>query len=62
LPAITTDVKGANAQGLDILFIAAGIHAREAQDDDGRIAPDRLGALLERADAHARWALPELSW
>jgi HAD superfamily hydrolase (TIGR01459 family) len=59
---IATDVKGANAQGLDILFIAAGIHAREAEDEHGGLAPDRLGALLRRSEAHARWAVPELAW
>jgi HAD superfamily hydrolase (TIGR01459 family) len=59
---VATDVKGANAQGLDILFIAAGIHARDAQDEHGGIDADRLGALLRRSEAHARWALPALSW
>jgi len=59
---IATDVKGANAQGLDILFIAAGIHAREAQDGAGQLDPGRLDALLERSGARARWALPELAW
>jgi HAD superfamily hydrolase (TIGR01459 family) len=59
---IPTDVKGANAQGLDILFIAAGIHAREAQDGRGQLDPGRLGALLERAEARARWAMGELAW
>jgi HAD superfamily hydrolase (TIGR01459 family) len=59
---VPTDVIGANAQGLDILFIAAGIHAREAQDERGGIDADRLGALLRRSEAHARWALPALSW
>jgi HAD superfamily hydrolase (TIGR01459 family) len=59
---IPTDVKGANAQGLDILFITGGIHAGEAHDDRGRIDEGRLAALLEHADAQARWALPALAW
>jgi HAD superfamily hydrolase (TIGR01459 family) len=59
---IATDVKGANAQGLDILFIAAGIHGREAEDGRGGIDADRLSALLRRSEAHARWALRALAW
>ena len=59
---IATDVKGANAQGLDILFVTGGIHAREAQDGRGRIDKGRLGTLLRRSDAQARWALRELAW
>ena len=59
---LPTDVLGANAQGLDLLFIAAGIHAREVQDESGKLDPERAMAFLRRADAHARYALDELCW
>lgn len=59
---IATDVKGANAQGLDILFVTDGIHAREAQDGRGRVDKAKLAALLKRADVHVRWAVRDLAW
>ncbi len=59
---LPTDVLGANAQGLDLLFIAAGIHARDVQDESGKLDPERAMAFLRRADAHARYALDELCW
>jgi HAD superfamily hydrolase (TIGR01459 family) len=49
---INTDVKGANNQGLDCLYIASGIHAAEGEADD----------LLARAGAHAAWSLAALTW
>ena len=57
---LATDVAGANAQGLDLLFIASGIHAAEAMDDAGALDPARLDAMLDRAGAQARWAAPRL--
>jgi HAD superfamily hydrolase (TIGR01459 family) len=59
---VPTDVKGANAEGLDLLFIAAGIHARDAQGPDGKLDGTRAAEMLRRADAHARYALNELCW
>jgi HAD superfamily hydrolase (TIGR01459 family) len=59
---VPTDVRGANLQGLDLLFISAGIHAREAEDGRGRLDKARVGALLRRSDAHARYAMRELAW
>lgn len=58
---LPTDVAGANAQGLDVLFIAAGIHGAEALADDGL---DVAGAqaLLREAGLTATWAMPELVW
>jgi HAD superfamily hydrolase (TIGR01459 family) len=49
---IGTDVKGANNQNLDCLFVTGGIHAAEGEPAD----------LLERAQAHAAWRLAHLSW
>ena len=58
---IATDVAGANAQGLDLLFIAAGIHGADAIGLDG-LDPAALGKLLEEKGARAAYALPELRW
>jgi HAD superfamily hydrolase (TIGR01459 family) len=49
---IGTDVKGANSQGLDLLYISGGIHAAEGDAQ----------ALLARAGAHAAWSLAGLVW
>jgi HAD superfamily hydrolase (TIGR01459 family) len=59
---LPTDVKGANAEGLDLLFIAAGIHAKEAQGPDGKLDGARTAEMLRKADAHARYALNDLCW
>ena len=57
---LATDVKGANAQGLDLLFVAAGIHGAEALDAQGALDPARTAALLAAQGLHARYALPRL--
>ena len=49
---VGTDVKGANAQGLDLLYISSGIHAAEGDP----------AALLARAGAHAAFSLAGLVW
>ena len=57
---LPTDVAGANARGLDLLFVAGGIHAAEVLGADGRLDPALTAALLGAAGAHARYALPRL--
>ena len=42
-----TDVRGAAGQGIDVLFIAGGIH-RDETLTDGRPDPDKLAALFAR--------------
>jgi len=59
---VATDLAGARAQGLDALFIASGIHARAALGADGRLAPDRLEAVLAREGASAKFAMAPLAW
>jgi ribonucleotide monophosphatase NagD (HAD superfamily) len=59
---VGTDVKGANGQGLDCLFVAAGISSAETLGLDGLLDPARLEALLLREGAYARYALPDLRW
>lgn len=59
---VITDVMGANAQRLDCLFIAAGIHGAKAQGADGRIDADKAAALLAEETAYARYAMLDLAW
>ncbi len=59
---LPTDVLGANGQGLDLLFIAAGIHAAEATDAQGRLDPLRLKALLDVQTAEAKYVADALRW
>lgn len=59
---VRTDVAGANNQGLDLLFVAAGIHAAELEGPDGRMDPARVDTMLSAAGAHSRWAAPDLRW
>lgn len=42
-----TDVKGAAGMGIDVLYVADGIHAAEYQKD-GRLDPALLSAFLEK--------------
>lgn len=57
-----TDVRGANAQGLDLLFIANGIHGADAVGADGRLIAAGVDRLLAEHGSHARWAMPDLTW
>ncbi|WAC48532.1 TIGR01459 family HAD-type hydrolase [Asticcacaulis sp. SL142] len=58
---LPTDVLGANAQGLDLLFIAAGIHAVEATGADGKLDPHLLTAVLQSQNAQAKYVAAELA-
>ncbi|MDP1617771.1 TIGR01459 family HAD-type hydrolase [Phenylobacterium sp.] len=58
---VATDVKGANAQGLDVMFIAAGIHGAETITPHGLDAA-AVEALLRKEGAHARFAMADLAW
>jgi HAD superfamily hydrolase (TIGR01459 family) len=59
---LPTDVTGANAAGLDCLFVTAGIHAADTQDAEGRASAARTGAFLAEGGAHAAYALAALAW
>jgi HAD superfamily hydrolase (TIGR01459 family) len=59
---IATDLRGAAAQGLDCLFIAHGVHAADALGPDRRLDGERLGGLLAREGAQARFAMTGLHW
>ena len=53
-----TDIKGANAEGLDVVFIADGIHGEEVEP----YSPEHLTALLAKSGCHADAALRALKW
>jgi HAD superfamily hydrolase (TIGR01459 family) len=59
---LATDIAGANAQGLDALFVAGGIHAAEVRGVEGRLDPGALAGLLAAAGVAARYAMDALSW
>lgn len=46
--AMRTDIAGAQRQGLDALFITAGIHYDEVHGEGGRAAAENLGELFSR--------------
>ncbi|MBI1361426.1 MAG: TIGR01459 family HAD-type hydrolase [Alphaproteobacteria bacterium] len=55
-----TDVRGANAMGMDALFIGGGIHGHAMADGEGFL--ESAQAVLAADGAVARYAMPELSW
>ena len=59
---VVTDVMGANAQALDCMFIAQGIHGDKARGEDGAVDAERAGALLKAETTYARYASLELAW
>ncbi len=59
---VVTDVMGANAQALDCLFIAQGIHGDAARGADGSLDPEKAAALLRAETTYARYAALELRW
>ena len=54
-----TDVRGAEAFGLDVLYISGGIHAQHYVEG-GRTDEDRLAAFLAEEGAHPKWWMPRL--
>ncbi len=54
---VPTDIKGANAQGLDVLFVASGING-----GDGTLDAGRAEALLAPEAATATYAMADLAW
>jgi ribonucleotide monophosphatase NagD (HAD superfamily) len=56
---VMTDVKGAEQAGIDVLYVSAGIHAREygeTQEPD----LDRLAAFLDKHGQHPVAVIPRL--
>jgi HAD superfamily hydrolase (TIGR01459 family) len=59
---LPTDVRGAQDQGLDCLFVAGGIHGLEVAGPDGRTDPAKVRELLGAAELNAAYAMTTLSW
>jgi ribonucleotide monophosphatase NagD (HAD superfamily) len=59
---LATDITGAQAQGLDRLFIAAGIHAAEVRDSGGRLSARAVDDLLAAGGLRADFAMGDLAW
>jgi HAD superfamily hydrolase (TIGR01459 family) len=57
---VITDIAGANAQGLDSLFIASGIHG-ETLRSDGMLDPTKVDAALAAEGARANYAMAALT-
>lgn len=61
--ALRTDVAGAVLQGLDVLFVTAGIHRDEShRTGDGRLDPDAYQRLIEAAEHRPLAAIEMLTW
>jgi len=58
---LPTDIRGANAQDLDVLFIANGIHGAEIVGPGG-LNPALAADLLRQEGLHARFAMTDLVW
>lgn len=58
---LPTDVRGANARGLDVLFVASGIHGAETIGPDG-LNDDAVADLLRQDGLTANWAIADLVW
>jgi HAD superfamily hydrolase (TIGR01459 family) len=59
---LPTDVRGANARGLDVLFIASGIHGGETIGPDGTLNAAAVADLLRQDGLTATWAMADLVW
>jgi HAD superfamily hydrolase (TIGR01459 family) len=55
-----TDIRGANREGLDALFVVDGIHGAELAAG-GDLVVDAQ-ALMRREGAEARYLMPSLAW
>jgi HAD superfamily hydrolase (TIGR01459 family) len=53
-----TDIKGANEEGLDVLFIADGIHGEDVEP----YTPEHVTALLASGGTHGKHVLRALRW
>lgn len=58
---LPTDVRGANARGLDVLFVASGIHGGETIGPDGLKAA-AVADLLRQDGLTATYAIADLVW
>ena len=57
---ILTDIKGAEASGIDAVFVTAGIHAAEYAGSGGAADASRLAAFLDRHGLQPVATMPRL--
>lgn len=57
---ILTDVKGAENNGIDVLYVSGGIHAREYGEEVHQPDARRLAAFLEQHGHHPVAVIPRL--
>ena len=60
--SFATDIRGANAAGLDALLVARGIHAEDLVDSNGRLDGDRIARHAAAAGVSVIGAMSELVW
>ncbi len=56
-----TDITGANAQGLDCLFIASGMHGEALKNQAGGLDPAKVDAALAAEGVRATYAMAALA-
>ena len=59
---VSTDVRGAQGQGLDCLFLWGGVHAADLTQGSEAPVEERAAEFLARHGAVAKYAMPELIW
>ncbi|MEL6364952.1 MAG: TIGR01459 family HAD-type hydrolase [Pseudomonadota bacterium] len=59
---LATDIAGANAQGLDVVFVASGIHGEDARGEDGALDGAKLEVVLSVSGRTAVAAMEGLRW
>ncbi|MBB4658814.1 TIGR01459 family HAD-type hydrolase [Parvularcula dongshanensis] len=57
-----TDLRGANREGLDAVFVADGIFSEEARGRNGKLDEGRLAAILDAHDVTAAYGMDGLRW
>ena len=60
--SFTTDIKGANAAGLDALLVARGIHADDLFDTTGALDGARIAARADETDVRLIGAVDAFVW
>ena len=58
---IDTDIRGANDQDLDVVFIAEGIFSEEVREN-GQMSAEKLSAALEQRGVHAEYGMDTFAW
>ena len=59
---VSTDVLGAQRQGLDCLFLWSGVHAADLLDGATAATAERAAAFLAKHEVVAKYAMSELVW